>query len=63
MIRKDINNIVWLIPIRKVRDSLRNYMIKLIKDNEFIKLQNKYGREYNIYTLANKNNFGYSQGF
>lgn len=42
MIRKDINNIVWLILIRKVRDSLRNYMIKLIKDNEFIKLQNKY---------------------
>lgn len=42
MIYRDINNIVWLIPIRKIRDSLRNYMTKLIKDNEFIKLQNNY---------------------
>ena len=46
---KDINNIVWLIPIRKVRDSLRNYMVRLLndneilkKDNEFIKLQNNF---------------------
>lgn len=42
MIYRDINNIVWLIPIRKIRNSLRNYMTKLIKDNEFIKLQNNY---------------------
>lgn len=46
---EDINNIVRMIPIRKVRDSLRNYMEKLIndneillKDNEFIKLQNNF---------------------
>ena len=39
---KDIDNIVWLIPIRKVRDSLRKYMLKIVKDNEFIKFQNNF---------------------
>ena len=39
---KDINNIVWLIPIKKIRDSLREYLARLIKDNEFIKLQNNF---------------------
>lgn len=39
---KDINNIVWLIPIKKIRNSLREYLTKLIKDNEFIKLQNNF---------------------
>lgn len=39
---KDIDNIVWLIPIKKIRNSLREYLIKLIKDNEFIKLQNNF---------------------
>lgn len=39
---KDINNIVWLIPIKKIRDSLREYLTRLIKDNEFIKLQNNF---------------------
>ena len=39
---KDIDNIVWLIPIKKIRDSLREYLTKLIKDNEFIKLQNNF---------------------
>ena len=42
MNRKDIDNIVWLIPIKKIRDSLREYLTKLIKDNEFIKLQNNF---------------------
>lgn len=39
---KDIDNIVWLIPIKKIRNSLREYLTKLIKDNEFIKLQNNF---------------------
>ena len=39
---KDIDNIVWLIPIKKIRDSLREYLARLIKDNEFIKLQNNF---------------------
>lgn len=39
---KDIDNIVWLIPIKKIRDSLREYLTRLIKDNEFIKLQNNF---------------------
>ncbi|WP_432633613.1 hypothetical protein [Brachyspira sp.] len=39
---KDIDNIVWLIPIKKIRNSLREYLIRLIKDNEFIKLQNNF---------------------
>lgn len=42
MNHKDIDNIVWLIPIKKIRDSLREYLTKLIKDNEFIKLQNNF---------------------
>ncbi|TXJ38031.1 hypothetical protein [Brachyspira aalborgi] len=40
--KKDIDNIVWLIPIKKIRNSLREYLTKLIKDNEFIKLQNNF---------------------
>ena len=39
--KSDIDNIVWCIPIRKVRDSLRNYLSKLIEDNEFLKKDNE----------------------
>ena len=35
-----IDNIVWYIPIRRLRDSLRNYLIKLVKYNEIIIKQN-----------------------
>ncbi|MEI0698589.1 hypothetical protein R4K92_06610 [Brachyspira intermedia] len=46
----DINNIVWYIPIKKLRNSLRNYLIKLITDNQVIKLQNDFilKKIYNI---------------
>ena len=48
---KDINNIVWLIPIRKVRDSLRNYMAKLIEDNEFLKKDNEFIKLQNNFII------------
>lgn len=51
---KDIDNIVWLIPIRKVRDSLRKYMLKIIKDNEFIKFQNNFIIEMLLLTNKSK---------
>ncbi|KLI53440.1 hypothetical protein [Brachyspira hyodysenteriae] len=41
-IKKEIDNIVWIIPIRKLRYSLRNYLTKLIEDNNLIKLQNNF---------------------
>ena len=51
---KDIDNIVWLIPIRKVRDSLRKYMLKIVKDNEFIKFQNNFIIERLLLTNKSK---------
>lgn len=51
---KDIDNIVWLIPIRKFRDSLRKYMIKIVKDNEFIKFQNNFIIERLLLTNKSK---------
>lgn len=51
---KDIDNIVWLIPIRKFRDSLRKYMLKIVKDNEFIKFQNNFIIERLLLTNKSK---------
>ncbi|MDO6994390.1 hypothetical protein Q5M87_10260 [Brachyspira innocens] len=56
---KDINNIVWYIPIKKLRNSLRNYLIKLNEYNQVIKLQNDFTLKklYNLdkYKLDEKN--------
>ena len=39
-LKKHIDNIVWYIPIKKLRNSLRNYLIALIEYNEYLKRQN-----------------------
>lgn len=41
-IKKTIDNIVWWIPNRKLRDSLRNYIQKLIEVNEIINFKNDF---------------------
>ena len=39
-LKRYIDNIVWYIPIRKLRDSIRHYLTKIIDDNDIIKMQN-----------------------
>ena len=57
---KSIDNIVWYIPIKKLRNSLRNYLNALIEynqtiilNNEIIKKQNDMLLKGEKYTISN----------